>query len=120
MNDSASFRALYERLVFQVLTYNKETPCCNQHKIPVILIMTSNCSEEMYDAIGYAALLNQYKETLNTFVGPTEVFVCGDTLQVKDYSKYDWTLFNLASKQKRHDETFDEYLSKAYELGKKM
>lgn len=119
-NMTASFRALYERLVFQVLTYNKETPCCNQHKIPVILIMTSNCGEEMYDAVGYASLLEQYKGTFNTFVGPTEVFACGDTLQVKDYSKYNWTLFDPESKQKRHEETFDEYLARAYELGKNM
>ena len=27
---TASFRALYERLIFQNLTYNAETPCCNQ------------------------------------------------------------------------------------------
>lgn len=119
-NMTASFRALYERLVFQVLTYNKENPCCNHRKIPVVLIMTSNCSEEMYDAIGYTSLLEQYKNTLNTFVGPTEVFVCGDTIQVNDYSKYNWTVFDPESKQKRHDETFEEYLAKAYELGKNM
>ena len=28
---TASFRALYERLIFQNLTYNAETPCCNQN-----------------------------------------------------------------------------------------
>ncbi len=119
-NVTASFRALYERLVFQVLTYNKENPCCNQHKIPVILIMTSNCGEEMYAATGYDKLLEQYKGTLDTFVGPTEVFVCGDTLQVKDYSKYNWTMFDPEHKQKRHDDTFEEYLNKVYELGKSM
>lgn len=117
-NMTASFRALYERLVFQVLTYNKENPCCNQHMIPVIIIMTSNCSEEMYDGIGYNSLLEQYKGTLSTFVGPTEVLVCGDTLQVKDYSKYNWTMFDPERKQKRHDATFNEYCAKAYELGK--
>lgn len=117
-NLTASFRALYERLVFQVLTYNKEEPCCNQHKIPVVLIMTSNCSEEMYDTIGYSALLAQYKGTLDTFVGPTEVLICGDTLQVKDYSRYNWTMFDPESKKKHHDETFEDYLTKAHELGK--
>lgn len=111
---------MYERLVFQVLTYNKEEPCCNQRKIPVVLIMTSNCSEDMYDSIGYSALLSQYKGTLDTFVGPTEVFVCGDTLQVKDYSKYNWTLFDPESKKKRRDEIFEDYLMRARELGRKL
>ena len=33
---TASFRALYERLIFQNLTYNLETPCCNTRPIPVV------------------------------------------------------------------------------------
>lgn len=119
-NLTASFRALYERLVFQSLTYNKENPCCNNHKIPVVLIMTSNCDEEMYDSIGYTALLKQYKGTLETFVGPTQILCCGNTLQVNDYSKYDWTMFNPDVKKKHHDNTFKDYLDKAYEIGKSV
>ena len=33
---TASFRALYERLIFQNLTYNTETPCCNRETVPVL------------------------------------------------------------------------------------
>lgn len=119
-NLTASFRALYERLVFQSLTYNKENPCCNPRKIPVLLIMTSNCPEESYEGNGYAALLESYKNTLTNFVGPTEVFCCGNTLQVNDYSKYNWTVFDPEAKKKHHDETFTEYLAKTYTLGKEM
>jgi len=119
-NMTASFRALYERLVFQSLTYNKETPNCNEHKIPVIVIMTSNCGEEMYDAVGYTTLLEGYKRTLTNFVGPTEVLCCGNTLQVNDYSKFNWTLFDPEAKKKHHDETFEEYLAKAKDMGKAL
>ncbi|WP_165176058.1 flavodoxin family protein, partial [Desulfovibrio sp. ZJ369] len=48
---TASFRALYERLVFQNLTYNSETPCCNQNPIPVLLIMTSNAPDTAYTGL---------------------------------------------------------------------
>ena len=119
-NLTSSFRALYERLVFQSLTYNRETPCCNRHKIPVLLIMTSNCAEEMYDTIGYTAMLENYRNTLSTFVGPAEILCCGDTLQVKDYSKYDWTLFDPDAKKKHHDEAFGDYLAKARDLGYRL
>lgn len=119
-NLTSSFRALYERLVFQSLTYNRETPCCNQHKISVLLIMTSNCAEEIYGTVGYTTMLENYRNTLSTFVGPTEVLCCGDTLQVKDYSKYDWTLFDPNLKKQHHDETFEDYLAKARELGYKL
>lgn len=111
---------MYERLVFQYLTYNKEVPCCNEHKIPVLLITTSNCGEEVYSAVGYEALMESYKNTLSTFVGPTEVFICGNTLQVKDYSKYNWTMFDSEAKKKYHDETFDGYLERAKEAGKHL
>ena len=111
---TASFRALYERLIFQSLTYNLETPCVNQNMIPVLLIMTSNAPDSAYQG-----LLQNYKQTFSRFVGPTEVFVSGNTLQLKDYSKTDWpwTMFDPAEKQQRHDTVFPQECRKVYELG---
>ena len=111
---TASFRALYERLIFQNLTYNLETPCCNERPVPVLLIMTSNAPDTMY-----TDMINGYQQTLSRFVGPTEVLVSGDTLQLKDYSKTDWpwTMFDPEAKQKRHDEVFPQECQKAFEMG---
>ena len=114
---TASFRALYERLIFQNLTYNQETPSCNTRPIPVLLIMTSNAPEGAYQQ-----LLAGYQQTLNFLVGPTKVFVSGNTLQLKDYSKTDWpwTLFDPEEKKVRHETVFPEECKKAFELGKMM
>lgn len=111
---TASFRALYERLVFQSLTYNKETPCCNQHLIPVLLIMTSNAPDT-----AYADLLKKYQNTLSAFVGPAEVLVSGDTLQLKDYGKTDWpwSMFDPETKKQRHETVFQDEMKKAYKMG---
>ncbi len=111
---TASFRALYERLIFQNLTYNLETPCCNEHPVPVLFIMTSNAPDTMYQNLIYG-----YQQTLNRFVGPTEVLVSGDTLQLKDYSKTDWewSLFDPKAKMQRHETVFPEECKKAYEMG---
>ncbi len=111
---TASFRALYERLIFQNLTYTIENPCCNERPIPVLLIMTSNAPDTMY-----REMLQNYQQVLSRFVGPTEVFVSGDTLQLKDYGKTDWkwTIFDPEAKQKRHETVFPEDCRKAYELG---
>ena len=100
---TASFRALYERLIFQNLTYNLQSPCCNQNELPVLLIMTSNAPDSLY-----RGLLQNYQQTLNRFVGPTEVFVSGDTLQLKDYSKLDWewSMFDPEAKRLRHETIF--------------
>ena len=111
---TASFRALYERLIFQNLTYNREMPCCNTHPIPVLLIMTSNAPDTMY-----SRLIRGYQQTLSSFVGPTSVLIAGDTLQLKDYSKTDWpwTLFDPEAKQARHDTVFPTEIKRAFEMG---
>jgi multimeric flavodoxin WrbA len=116
-NLTASFRALYERLIFQNLTYNRENPCCNEHPIPVLFVMTSNAPDTMYKE-----LIDSYQQILNTFVGPTEVLISGDTLQLKDYSKTDWpwTMFNPEAKQQRHDTVFPEECKRAFEMGAKL
>lgn len=114
---TASFRALYERLIFQNLTYNVENPCCNAHPIPVLFIMTSNAPDTMY-----TVLVENYKNTLTRFVGPAETFVSGNTLQLKDYSKTDWpwTLFNPEEKIQRHETVFPEECKKVFEMGKRI
>ena len=114
---TASFRALYERLIFQNLTYNREIPCCNDHPIPVLLIMTSNAPDT-----GYRGLLRGYQGTLDRFVGPTEVFVSGDTLQLADYAKTDWawSMFDPEAKKKRHETVFPEECRRVYEAGRKL
>ena len=111
---TASFRALYERLIFQNLTYNLETPCCNPRPVPILLIMTSNAPDTYF-----MDMMKNYQQTLNRFVGPTEILVSGDTLQLKDYSKTDWpwSLFDPASKQQRHESVFPEECKKAFGLG---
>ena len=70
----------------------------------------------------YKELIGSYQQTLNSFVGPTEVLICGDTLQLKDYSKTDWpwTMFNPEAKQKRHDTVFPEECKKAFEMGARL
>lgn len=111
---TASFRALYERLMFQNLTYNSEMPCCNQNPIPVLLIMTSNAPDN-----AYMGLMRNYQQTLSHFVGPTEILVSGDTLQLKDYGKLDWewSIFDPEAKKRRHETVFPQECRKAYDMG---
>ena len=116
-NLTASFRALYERLIFQNLTYTVENPCCNEHPVPVLLIMTSNAPDTMY-----TDLLDEYRQTLSTFVGPAEVLVSGETLQLKDYGATDWqwTMFDADAKKERYETVFPAECEKAFEMGKAL
>ncbi|MBR4395680.1 MAG: flavodoxin family protein [Eubacteriaceae bacterium] len=115
-NLTASFRALYERLVFQYLTYSNEAPCCNERPIPILLIMTSNAGEG-----NYSELLKNYQQMMTRFVGPTETFVSGDTQQIADYSKTDWPwFFNAEAKYERRKTVFPVHCRKVFEMGAAM
>lgn len=117
---TAGFRALYERLIFQALTYKTEVRSYNQKQIPVLMIMTSNASEAFYPQIGYDEMLKRYQGTLGAFVGPTKILISSDTLQVKDYSRYNWTMFDPEHRKERHETVFPEDRKKAFALGEQM
>ena len=117
---SAGFRALYERLIFQSLSYKTEIRNYNQKQIPVLMIMTSNAAEAFYPQIGYDEMLKRYQGTLGTFVGPTKILISSDTLQVKDYGRYNWTMFDPEHKKERHETVFPEDKKKACALGGQM
>ena len=117
---TAGFRALFERLIFQSLTYKTEVRSYNQKQIPVLMIMTSNASEDFYTQIGYDAMLQRYQGSFNTFVGPTKILISSDTLQTHDYSRYNWTMFDPQHKKQRHETVFPEDKKKAFALGEQM
>ena len=117
---SAGFRALYERLIFQSLSYKIEPRSYNQRQIPVLMIMTSNASEDFYAQIGYDDMLKRYQNTLGSFVGPTKILISSDTLQVKDYSRYNWTMFDPEAKKARHEEVFPLDKQKAFQMGAEL
>lgn len=113
---TASFRAIYERLVFQNLTYNADVPCCNENPIPVLVIMTSNAPDT-----AYLPLLENYRNVFSNFVGPAEIFVSGQTLQIKDYSKTDWPwFFNPEERYERHETVFPKERQAAFNKGKDL
>ena len=117
---TAGFRALYERLIFQYISYKKETPNYSRRKIPVLFVMTSNADESFYDRAGYTATLEKYKGNFDNFVGPTKVMACGNTWQVNDYDRYNWTMFDVNAKKERRETVFPAEKERAYNLGVQM
>lgn len=111
---TSSFRALYERLIFQNMTYNAEKPSCNGRPVPVLLIMTSNAPDT-----AYTELVGRYKNKFSRFIGPCEALISGNTLQLDDYGKTDWpwTLFDVEAKKLRRETVFPLERKKAFEMG---
>ena len=58
-------------------------------------------------------------QVFNRFVGPAEIFLCGNTLQLKDYSKTDWqwSMFDPEAKKARHETVFPQECRKVFDMG---
>lgn len=63
---TAGLRALYERLIFQYISYKSEPASYTSRRIPVVFILTSNAPGEYY-----TELLKRCKGSLEAFIGPT-------------------------------------------------
>ena len=117
---SAGFHALYERLIFQHITYKNEIASYVERLIPVFFIMTSHAAEENYTPNGYGKIVSDCQNSLGLFVGPTKVMICGDTLHVDDYGKYEWTMFDPEAKKARRQSVFPTEKQKAFDFGAAM
>lgn len=117
---TAGFRALYERLIFQYISYKKEPRSYAERKIPVTLIFTGNAPEAFFSGAVYGKLVENYKNTLSGFIGPAKVLISADTLQVDDYSPFGWTMFDPEAKRRRREEVFPGERAEARRLGAEM
>ena len=117
---TAGFRALLERLCFQYLTYQTESPSCNDRSTPVLLIWTSNAAEDFYPKVGYDHMIEEHEAILERFIGPVTNLIADNTLQTDHYERYDWTFFDVEGKQRRHEEVFPVKLEEAKAIGAKL
>ena len=113
---TAQFRALMERLLFCVVPYEKGSYFNGQ--VNVSLIYTMNAPQSYYENA-----LRPYLDTIEGFFknflhGEVRSYAACDTLQVKDYSRYDMGYFDEAAKKAYREAQFPADLAACFELGK--
>ena len=119
------FRNFIERLMFANHTYmvDKEKGGCKtqlNRTIPVGVIYTMNCPEDLAHKINYDIILEENTKCLNHVLGYAESLYAYNTYQFVDYSKYNVDLFDEKEKAKVRDEQFPKDLEKAFDLGKRL
>ena len=119
------FRNFIERLMFANHTYivDKVHGGCKSQlnrTIPVGVIFTMNCPENLAHQINYDTILDENIKSLNHVLGYAEGLYSYDTYQFSDYSKYNIDLFDEKAKAKQRDEQFPIDLEKAFDLGKRL
>jgi multimeric flavodoxin WrbA len=118
--ESASTRALLERLCFPYNKYAKDMRTLFPRRIRTALIYTMNVGEEMLEVMGYNRHFALTKMILERHLGACELLVSTDTLQYSDYDKYESERFDKEAKAKRQAEIFPEDCKRAFELGVRM
>lgn len=113
------FRAFIERLMFQHMQYDKGYTNLRSKKVPTGLIYTMNVDEERLKLL-YEAHLRFTENALSRILGDCETLYVTDTYQFDDYSKYETSGLNEASKARRRQEVFPEDCKKAFEMGLKF
>lgn len=118
--ESAFMRACMERLWFQYYLYSAKKEPLSPRKKAVALLYTMNVKEEDIPAYGKDKVIGVAKGVMERLFAPCEVFLCTDTKQFDDYSKYEVDYFDVPAKLKRHAEVFPKDLDRAFGLGQKL
>jgi len=119
-SETGETRSFFERLAFPYLTYTPGYKSLFPKKIPTALVYTMNVNEAQMKELGYAGFMDRTQGFLERTIGTCERFVCGDTYQFDDYSKYLSTIWDVEAKARRHAEVFPEECRKARELGVRL
>ncbi len=118
--ESASTRALLERLCFPYKDYSKDMKSLFPRRINTALIYTMNVNEELLKMLGYDRHFSMTRMNLEMHFGACELLLSTDTLQYSDYGKYESEMFDGKAKVKRHAEVFPQDCKRAFELGVRM
>ena len=80
------------------------------------IILTMNAPLQYYKQ-AYESRMQEYFAPMRFLNGQVRIFPVCDTLQVKDYSKYDMTGFSEEHKKAVHDAEFPTMLDQAFKIG---
>lgn len=116
---SSAIHPVLERMYFSNYVYNKDKSSVFGKKINVGFIFTMNADKKWCDKM-YQPLFNQINFNNQYIFGHSEILPVYNTLQVKDYSKYDMSAFNIEQKYKDSRELWPKELQQAFELGKRL
>ncbi|MCL2046171.1 MAG: flavodoxin family protein [Oscillospiraceae bacterium] len=114
---SGMMRAFYERLIFQYISYDNDSPPLFNMKIKTAFIFTTNASASAYEQTGYTAMFQRYENMLARIFGECRTLAVGETLQTDDYSKYHMSRFDEQERRRIRNEIFPLECEKAIELG---
>lgn len=115
---TSQVHALIERLYFCALSYDDYSNYFTG-KVDVGIILTMNAPRQIFDS-WYQAKAKELTQSFSALNGRVELLPCCDTLQVKDYSKFNMAGFNEAHKKEMREKQFPMDLEKVVQMGARL
>ena len=113
-------RSLMERLLFPYLAYTPGYGSIFPRTMPTALVYTMNVNLEELPHHPQSTMIAASEKTMRLIFGHCEVFLCTDTYQFDDYSKYVSSVWDAGAKARRHNEVFPQDCGRASELGVRL
>lgn len=119
---TAQLRAFLERLWYPFVQFKRgEEQIIAPQPVRTAFLIPMNLTEQAMLRSGYDAILSPVlRWTQYIFGHDPRVQYCFDTLQYRDYDRYWADAWNIAAKQRRHEQHFPTDLVQAHQLGRSM
>ena len=121
MNLTSGMQTFLERFFFSQYIYSREIPSVLGKPLPSAFLYTMNATEEQATAFHIKENLAAYERAAAGILGAKPyLFYEFNTLQFKDYSKYESSIFSEEEKRAYDEKHGAEIAEQAYALGKKL
>ena len=121
MNLSAATVACIERLFFSNYIYSNEIPTVFPKKLPSAFFYTMNMTEEQFFQYKMTRLTGMYEIFAERILGcRPRTLHAFNTVQFKDYSKYESSIFNAEEKFAYREKIWATKLDDAYKIGRDL
>ncbi len=118
--ETGEMRSFLERLLFPYCSYTPGYRSIFPRRMPTALVYTMNIPEEQMPALGQDRSTAATQGAMARMFGTCELFLCTDTYQFTDYSKYEASAWDAKAKAKRRAEVFPQDCARARELGARL
>ena len=121
MNLTSGLIAFIERLFFSNYIYSSEIPTVFPKKLPHAFFYTMNMTENHWTQFNMEHLTGMYERFSENILGvKPKILRAYDTVQFKDYSKYESSIFNEQHKLEYKEKNWATQCEDAYKIGQKL
>ena len=115
---TSQVHGLIERLHFCALSYDDYSNYFTG-RVNVGIILTMNAPKAYYN-LAYRKKAKEIEQVFKALNGSVKVYACCDTLQVKDYSRYNMAGFSEDHKKETREKQFPLDLAEAFRMGAEL